>query len=127
MAVVYSSTAIDDRLAGVVTAIGNGAKLIIQANGSTVSTIPLNTPVGTVGSQVLTFGVVGTLDPIAAGSTIAANSAFIQDSAGDTIVSGFTVGIPLSGAEVVISNGVNSTVISPGAAVQLLAGQIVGS
>lgn len=126
MPIVYSSTAIDDRLLGVVTAIGNGGNLVLLANGSTVSAIALASPSGTVGGQVLSF-TTPALDASAPGSATGVNEAEIQDSNGDTIVSGFTVGIPGSGADIIISNGLNSTVISAGQSVSLVAGQIIGS
>lgn len=125
MAVIYSSTAIDDRLQGVVTAIGNGANLLLKAGGSTISTIALASPVGTVSGGILTFG--GTLLDPSAAATGNIDSAVINDSGGSTIVSGLTVGIPGSGRDIIISNGLNSTLISAGQVVALLAAQITGS
>lgn len=128
MSVVYSSTAINDRLLGVVTAIGSGGGpgLFILSQGSTaLSTITLASPCGTVSGGVLTF--TGTLlDPAAAASGTV-NNVTIKNSAGSTIISGFTVGIPLSGAEVIISNGLNNLNITAGQVVQLQSAQIVGS
>jgi hypothetical protein len=128
MAVIYSSTAIDDRLLGVVTAIDSGGgpgNFILLAGATTVSTIPMANPCGTVSGGVLTF--TGPLIDNSADNTGTVNSAVIRNSAGDTIVSGFTVGIPLSSADVIISNGLNSTLINAGQVVQVLAAQITGS
>lgn len=125
MSVVYSQDLIDARLNGVVTALGATATLVLQAGGATVSTIPLANPVGTVSGGILTFTVPVT-DPAAAG-TGTIDTAIILDSAAATAISGLTVGIPLSGAEVIISNGLNSLLISAGQSVQLLGAQITGS
>jgi hypothetical protein len=127
MAVNYSSTAIDDRLLGVVTAVGAGGgpgTFGLLAGGTTVSSITLSNPCGTVSGGVLTFTqpLVGT-----AANTGNVNGAVIKDSNGATVVSGLTVGIPLSTSDVIVSNGVNSTLINAGQVVQLVSAQIVGS
>ena len=128
MSVIYSSTAIDDRLLGVVTAVGSGGsngRFIMKAGGTTLSTITLANPCGTVTGGVLTF-TQPLVDPSAA-ATGNVNNVVITNSAGDTIISGFTVGIPLSSAEVIISNNLNSTLITAGQTIQLQSAQIVGS
>jgi hypothetical protein len=124
MSVVYSTTAINDRLLGVVTAIGAG-NFVLKSGATTISTIALQNPCGTVSGGVLTF--TGTLLDTSAAATGAVNTAVINSSDGLTQVSGLTVGIPLSGADVVISNGLNSTVITAGQVVALLSAQITGS
>lgn len=128
MAVNYSQTAISDRLQGVINAIdgGGGNGTLRVRNGSiNLSNISLARPCGTVSGGVLTF--IGTLlDPSASG-TGAADNAIIEDSTGSVMISGLTVGIPLSTSNVIISNGLNSTVISSGQVVQLLSAQITGS
>ena len=43
------------------------------------------------------------------------------------MISGLTVGIPLSGANVTIANGLNSTLVTVGQVVTLISGQIIGS
>jgi hypothetical protein len=43
------------------------------------------------------------------------------------VVSGLSAGIPGSAADIVISNGINSTFINNGQTVQLLSAQITGS
>ncbi len=125
MSVNYSQTAINDRLLGVVTAIGSGASLYIQTNtGSTLSTIALATPVGTVNGGVLTF--TGTLLDPSAANTGLAYQGVIKDGSGNTQISGLSVGIPLSGADILLSNGLNSTAITAGQTVALLSAQITG-
>lgn len=127
MSVNYSPTAINDRLAGVVTAIGPSGNLLIMSNSNTVlSTIQLASPVvGTVNGGVLTFG--GQLLDTSAANTGLAFQAVVKDASGNTQISGLTVGIPLSGADIVLSNGLNSTLISSGQVVALLSAQITGS
>jgi hypothetical protein len=123
----YSQTAINDRLAGVVTAIGDsGNGLLKLMSGATVlSTIQLAAPCGTVNGGVLTF--TGTLLDPSAANTGSASSALITDGAGNVMISGLTVGIPLSGADIILTNGLNSTLITAGQVVELLSGQITGS
>lgn len=125
MSVVYSQTVIDARLQGVVTALGASSHLVLKAGATTVSTIALASPAGTVSGGVLTF--TGTLLDPSAAATGVVDTAIIQDSTGATAISGLTVGIPLSGAEVIISNGLNSTLITVGQVVALLSAQITGS
>lgn len=125
MSVIYSPAAITARMNGVVTAIGNGANLILKAGGTTVSTIALASPAGTVNGGILTF--TGTLLDPAAAATGDVNSGAIYDSTGTVVISGLSVGIPLSGADIIISNGLNSTIITAGQTVALLSAQIQGS
>lgn len=128
MAVNYSTTAINYRLNGVIDAVdgggGNGS-LIVRVGTTVLSTISLARPCGTVNGGVLTF--VGTLLDPSAAATGTADNVIIQDSTGVLMVSGLTVGIPLASADVIISNGLNSTVITAGQTVQLLSAQITGS
>lgn len=124
MSVSYSITAINDRLLGVVTAIGAGS-FILKAGATTISTIALQNPCGTVSGGVLTF--VGTLLDPSAAATGTVTSANINSSDGLTQVSGLTVGIPGQGTDVIITNGLNSTLISAGQVVSLVSAQITGS
>lgn len=127
MSVVYSLPCIDNRLLGVVTTIdagsGNGT-LVLLANSTVISTITLSKPSGAASGGVLTFTgpLLGT--GAAAGSVTTAQ---FQDSTGAVVASGFTVGIPLSGADVIISNGLNSTFINTAQSIQILSAQITGS
>jgi hypothetical protein len=127
MAVTYSQAAINARLQAVVNTIdaaGNGF-FVLKAGGNSVSTIQLAVPCGTVSGGVLTFS--GTLlDPFAL-QTGTVDSAMVTDANGSAVVTGLTVGIPLSGMEVIINNNQNSTVITIGQTVQLVSAQIVGS
>ena len=127
MSVIYSQIAITDRLAGVITAIDAGAgngQLILLANSTVIVTITMNKPSGTASGGVLTFS---TPLSAAASGTGSVTTAVIEDSNGNLIVSGLTAGIPGSGADIIISNGLNSTLIQSGQVVELLAAQITGS
>jgi hypothetical protein len=128
MSITYSTSAINDRLQGVVTAIGEGGSggfMKLKAGGTTISTIALNNPCGTVNGGILTF-IGQMVDPSAAATGIV-DTVTIVDSNGDTVISGLTVGNPSSGREVLITNGLNSTLISAGQVVALLSAQITGS
>ncbi len=123
--VIYSQAVINARLNGVVTELGALANLLLLAGGTTVSTIQLSSPVGTVSDGVLTF--TGQLIDPAAASTGFVTSALIKDSTGATAISNLSVGIPGGSQDVIISNGLNSTLITAGQVVALLSAQITGS
>jgi hypothetical protein len=129
MAVTYTLPAINDRLQGTVNAIdGGGAagSLVLRDGGTVVSTITLALPCGTVDGGVLTFG--GTLIDLSAAATGEVDNGIVYDSAGIAQVTGLTVGVPpSSGYEILISNGINSTLISSGQTVQIVSAQITGS
>jgi hypothetical protein len=123
---VYSSTAVDDRLQGVVTAIDAGGapgNLRLLAGGTVACTMALARPCGTVSNTVLTFNG-NLIDVSAVGSSRPVTSAFVEDSNGDVVVSGLTVGIAAQGHfDIVLSN----SLIKPGDVVSLLSAQIVGA
>lgn len=128
MSVNYSLTAINDRLQGVINAIdagGGNGNMKLLAGGTVVSTISLARPSGTVNGGVLTFS--GTLQDPSAANTGIIDGARFEDSTGSVIISGLSVGIPLASADVIISNGLNTTLISSGQTVQVLSAQITGS
>lgn len=128
MAVIYSLSAINNRLLGVVTTIDAGPSngvIVLLAGSTPVSNIPLQKPSGTVNGGVLTF-TGPMIDPSAAGAGIV-TTAHVTDSTGAVIISGFSVGIPGSDADIVISNGLSSTLVTTGQPIQVLAAQIIGS
>ena len=127
MSIQYSLTAINDRLQGVVTAIDDSGSGVLRlyAGSTLVSSLTLGTPCGTVNGGVLTLS--GTPTDPSAGGTGSVNGARIEDGAGNVMISGLTVGIPLSGADIIISNGLNTTLISSGQSVALLSAEIIGS
>jgi hypothetical protein len=125
--VVYSKLAMDYRLAAVVTAIdggGSNGSMALYSGSTVISTISLSRPSAVINGGVLTFS--GTLvDPSASGTGYV-DSVVINDSNGSTIVSGLTVGIPGDSTDVIISNGLSSTLITAGKVVQVLSAQILG-
>ena len=127
MAVNYSLTAVNDRLQGVVTAIDDAGSgyLRLLAGGTIVSSIQLANPCGTVNGGILTF--TGTLLDPSAAHTGNVDSARIEDGAGNIMISGLTVGIPLSTADILLTNGLNTTLVNSGQAVSCLSAQIQGS
>lgn len=129
MAVDYSISAINYRLLGVVDAIDSGGGngyLVLLAGSTPVSTISLARPSGTVNGGVLTFS--GTLLDTSAAATGLVNGASIYASNGTLMVSGLTVGIPPSSDyDILITNGLNSTLITAGQVVSVLSAQIAGS
>jgi hypothetical protein len=126
MAVDYSLVCINARLQAVVDTIGaSGNGFIVLMDGpTTLVTIQLANPCGTVSGGVLTFG--GTMLDTATGTGVA-DVCNVTDALGVDVITGLTVGIPFSGAEVIISNGLNSTAIASGQAVQVLSAEITGS
>lgn len=128
MSVVYSSTAINFRLQGVVSAVdagGTNGSLKLLDGATVISTISLSVPCGTVNGGILTFS--GTLLDPSAANTGSVDSGAIYDSNGSVVISGLTAGAPLSGADIIISNGLNSTLITAGQVVSVLSAQITGS
>lgn len=128
MAIIYSQTAITFRLGGVVSAIDSGAGfgvLRILDGANTLITITLQKPCGVAALGVLTFSgfpINGTA--VGSGS---ANGGQMESSDGTVMISGLTVGIPGSGANIIVVNGLNSTVVALGQTVTALSGQIIGS
>jgi hypothetical protein len=128
MSVVYSQAAINARLQGVATAIdaaGPNGSLKLLAGATVVSAIALAFPCGIASGGVLTFS--GTLIDLAADNTGFVDAGAIYDASGNLMVSGLTAGIPLSGADILINNGLNSTLITSGQVVQVISATITGS
>lgn len=128
MSIVYSLAAINARLSGVVSTIDAGSsngKLVLLAGGTIVSTITLAKPSAAVNGGVLTF--IGPLSDPAAASTGNVTTAQVKDSNGNIIISGFSVAPTGGTADIIISNGLNSTLITAGQIIQVLAAQITGS
>lgn len=125
MSVIYSQTAITARLNGVITTIGSAGVLKLRQGTTVVVSFTLGSPCGTASGGVLTFTApITATGPTGAGTI---DNGIITDSGGTTVISGLTVGIPLSQANIIISNGLNSTVIAANSDVQFLSGQITGS
>jgi len=73
---------------------------------------------------VLTFTVPETTVAVGTGT---ADNAIITNAGGVVMISGLTVGIPLSSANLIVSNGLNTLLFTAGQVVSLLSGQIIGS
>jgi len=128
VSVTYSPTAINYRLQGDVNAIdsgGSNGSLVLLADSTVISTISLARPCGTVSGGILTF--TGTLLDPSAAATGVVNNAQILNSAGVVMISNMTVNTPGFTADIIIANGLNTTLISSGQAVSVLAAQITGS
>jgi hypothetical protein len=127
MTVVYSIAAINYRLEGVRDAIDSGganASMELREGTTILSTISLARPCATIDNGELTFS--GTLLDPSAAATGNADNVVVRTSAGTLMISGLTVGIPLSGADVILFNGLNSTLVTAGQVVTVLAAQITG-
>jgi hypothetical protein len=106
MAVIYSTAAKNARLQAVVDTIdaGSGAGVLqIGTAGMAVvlADIVLADPSGTVSSGVLTFSSFPRSDTNANATGVAA-AARIRDSAGNDVITGLTVGVPASGADIIL-------------------------
>jgi hypothetical protein len=121
MAVIYAASLRTTRMNDVKTAIdaGSGAGTIeigTTAMASTLATITLTDPCGSVSGDVLTFTMPHS--DTSADNTGTAAAARIKDSDGNIVVSGLTVG--LSGTNVVL----DSLSITAGQTVTLTAATI---
>jgi hypothetical protein len=126
--IVYNQNCINARLAAVSATIdagGANGSLVLLSNATVISTISLARPSAIASGGVLTFQ--GTPVDINAIGTGNVTTAQFQDSNGTVVASGLSVDIPGSGADVVLSNGLNTTLITSGQVVILLAVQIIGS
>lgn len=123
MAVVYSTAAKNARMNAVVGLIGASGTVTIGSSalaGATgvLAEVPLDNPSFTVANGVMTVaGVPRTVDAVGTG---VADKVEIRDGSGTTIISGLTIGLPGSGAEVII----NALEISTGQTVQVMIGTI---
>jgi hypothetical protein len=51
----------------------------------------------------------------------------MTDATGLEMITGLSVGIPLSGANIIVSNGLNTLQVNLGQTLTMLSGQIIGS
>lgn len=122
MAVIYAAALRTTRMNAVVSAIDAGAaagklKIGTAAMASTLATLTLTDPCGTVSGDVLTFDFDPDISAVAANSGTAA-AATITDSDDNVIVSGLTVGT--SGTNIVL----DSVAITAGQTVTITAGTL---
>lgn len=99
MPAIYNAATRTARMQAVLTALGNGAVLVIGTSGmaTTLASFTLGNPSGTVSGDALTLTAVSATATAAASGTAAA--AELRTSGGTVIVSGLAVG-----AEVTIDN-----------------------
>lgn len=99
MSVNYSLSVINNRLQQVVNAIdagaSNGFMRILDIGGNILSSLQLSRPSATITNGVLTFQGMSLIDPSAAGSGFATGARF-EDSSGNVVISGLTVGSSVS-------------------------------
>lgn len=106
MAVIYSLAAKNARLEAVVNTIDAGSgpgvlQIGTTAMGTVLATIVLDDPCGTVSGGVLTFSGFPRSDTSADATGTAAN-ARIRDSNGNDVITGLTVGVAGSGADIIL-------------------------
>lgn len=123
MSVTYTTVAINARLQAIATML-DGGQFVLLAGSTVICIITLPTPSGTVSGGVFNINVPPNGTAIATGTV---TSVSLRDSTAASIVTDLSVGIPLSGADVILFNGLNSTLVSATQAVQILGGQITGS
>jgi hypothetical protein len=123
MPIIYSQSAINARLQGVVSTIdagaGNGTMSILTSSSALAANITLAKPSGTVAGGVLTFTTPLSGTTLANGNATFAN---IQDSNGNPVITGLTVGISTS-FDVVMNN----TAVNTGQIIALTSAIIIGS
>lgn len=125
MSVVYTIPVINTRLQDVVNAIDAGPAAgvlrLLNSGGSTLSSLALAKPSGSVSGGILSFLGLSLVDPAAAASGLA-TAARIEDSTGTTIISGLTVG-NTSASDIVLSP---SATIVAGNTIAITQGTITG-
>lgn len=122
--VEYSRPAINDRLDGVVDAIdvdGNGF-LILRSNLTTLASFQLARPCGSVSDGILQF--LGQLFDPSASATGFADNGIITTATGTLIASGLTVGIAGECVDILIDNGLGTTLVTSGQAISMISAQI---
>jgi hypothetical protein len=117
------------RLQAVVNALGKGAAVVLgtpQLNGQAsatqgvLATVPLATPAGSISGVTLTLAGLPMMATAHAKGTLA--RAELRNAAGTVVVSGLTIGLVDSSADIIV--GPVTNVIS-GARVTLLEGSII--
>jgi hypothetical protein len=108
MAVIYSTAAKNARLEGVVNTIDAGSgpgvlQIGTTGMGTVLASITLADPCGTVSGGVLTFSGFPRSDTSADANGTAA-AARIRDSNGNDVITGLTVGLVGSGADIIFES-----------------------
>lgn len=126
MSVNYNVTVRTNRLQQVINAIdagpSNGFLRLLDAGGNVLSSLQLSRPSAVASGAVLTFNGLSLIDPSAAQGG-AATAARAEDSAGNIIISGLSVGTAGSTSDILLT----PDVIVAGQTVALTAATITGN
>jgi hypothetical protein len=114
----FEAAALADFAAASATALNGGAIELLSSGGAVLASAPLNTPAGTSSGPVTTFAGFPKTATAQAG-TVA--SARLVKAGGAVYKSAVTVGIPGSGAQVIVNNGSNTLVLAAGQPVEIAA------
>lgn len=101
------------------TALNGGTIELLDGSNAVLGAATLDTPAGTSAGAVTTFSGFPKTVTASASGTVA--SARIRTSATANYKTGITVGIPASGAQVIVNNGVGTLVVTAGQTVQIAA------
>lgn len=127
MTVIYNPTVEAGRLQVGINAIdagpSNGFMRLLDPGGNVLSSFQLARPSATVAGNVATFNGLSLIDPSAAGSGSVV-AARCEDSVGTVVISGLSVGVNGSGADITMAPGI---VITAGQTIALTAAQITGN
>jgi hypothetical protein len=125
VAVDYSTTVLTNRLQQVINAIdagaSNGFMRLTDGGGNVLSSFQLSRPSGIAANGVMTFNGLSLIDPSAAASGTA-SLARVEDSTGNVVIHGLTVG--LGTFDISLTPSAN---ITAGQTVAITAATIVGN
>ena len=100
-------------------ALAGGSMELIDGGGAIVASVVLNTPASTSVGAVATFAGFPKSTTALSSATIA--SARLRNLAGAAYKSSIPVGIPGSGAQVIVDNGAGTLAVTTGQSVTVLA------
>jgi hypothetical protein len=114
----FQAAALADFAAATATALNGGTVEILSSTSAILASAPLNTPAGTSSGAVTTFAG---FPKTAVGVAGTAASARFRKAGGAVYKDGIPVGVPGSGAQVIVDNGLSTLVIAAGQNVQISA------
>lgn len=101
------------------TGLAGGFMDLLDSGGAAIATVSLNTPASTSLAAVTTFSGFPKSTTALTTATIA--SARLRTSVGTNYKTGIPVGIPGSGAQVIVDNGAGTLAVTTGQSVTILA------
>lgn len=101
------------------TALAGGALQLLDAGGAVLAAVTLNSPAGTSAAAIATMSG---FPKSATGSAGTIASARYRTAGGADYWTGVSVGIPGSGAQVIVDNGAGTLVVAAGQTVTIAAG-----